>query len=159
VHESLRAYLKREVPPERVWQALEAAMLGNNESARVSASRVLMDALAEPDRTKDEEAQTRRANAWALQRLSKLLDDRARSYEVREVRLAMDELAAELDLAAERESPDLIAREPNPEQVAVMFVALEERGLVAPISRVEKLAEQKAQERLAALREEHGIPA
>jgi hypothetical protein len=48
VHESLRSYLKREVPPERVWQALEAAMLGNNESARVSASRVLMDALAEP---------------------------------------------------------------------------------------------------------------
>jgi hypothetical protein len=36
------------VPPERVWAALEAAMLGSNESARVAASKVLMDALAEP---------------------------------------------------------------------------------------------------------------
>ena len=48
VHESLRVYLRREVPPERVWHALEAAMLGSNESARVSASKVLMDALADP---------------------------------------------------------------------------------------------------------------
>lgn len=55
VHESLRSYLKREVPPERVWQALEAAMLGNNESARVSASRVLMDALHEPERDSGED--------------------------------------------------------------------------------------------------------
>jgi hypothetical protein len=47
VHEGLREYLKREVPPERVWHALEAAMLGSNESARVAASRVLMDALHE----------------------------------------------------------------------------------------------------------------
>src|SRR5688500_13692573 len=49
VHESLRDYLKREVPPERVWRALELAMEGQNESARVSASRVLMDALHEPE--------------------------------------------------------------------------------------------------------------
>ena len=48
VHESLRTYLQREVPLERVWRALEAAMLGSNESARVAASKVLMDALAEP---------------------------------------------------------------------------------------------------------------
>jgi hypothetical protein len=84
-----------------------------------------------------------------------LLADRARSYEVREVRLAMGELAAELELAAAHESPDLIAREPNPEQVAVIFEALEEMGLVAPISRIEELAEQKAQERLTALKAEH----
>lgn len=47
VHPGLRAYLRAEVPPERVWQALEAAMLGSNESARVSASKVLIDALSE----------------------------------------------------------------------------------------------------------------
>jgi hypothetical protein len=47
VHEGLRAFLQREVPPERVWQALEAAMLGSNEAARVSASKVLIDALSE----------------------------------------------------------------------------------------------------------------
>jgi hypothetical protein len=65
VHESLRSYLKREVPPERVWQALEAAMLGNNESARVSASRVLMDALAEPEQDKSERARADRQRAVA----------------------------------------------------------------------------------------------
>ena len=47
VHEGLRSYLQREVPPERVWRALEAAMLGSNEAARVSASKVLIDALSE----------------------------------------------------------------------------------------------------------------
>lgn len=47
IHEGLRAYLQREVPPERVWRALEAAMLGSNEAARVSASKVLIDALSE----------------------------------------------------------------------------------------------------------------
>jgi murein L,D-transpeptidase YcbB/YkuD len=50
VHESLRAYLKREVAPAEVWAALKLAMEGQNESARVAASRVLMDALAEPQR-------------------------------------------------------------------------------------------------------------
>jgi hypothetical protein len=48
VHEGLRSYLKREVSPAEVWDALKLAMTGANESARVQASRVLMDALAEP---------------------------------------------------------------------------------------------------------------
>src|SRR6266545_3986546 len=47
LNEGLRSYLRREVPPERVWQALEAAMTGENQSAKVAASRVLMDALVE----------------------------------------------------------------------------------------------------------------
>jgi hypothetical protein len=48
VHEGLRSYLKREVSPAEVWAALQLALQGQNESARVQASRVLMDALAEP---------------------------------------------------------------------------------------------------------------
>jgi hypothetical protein len=50
VHPGLREYLRAEVHPERVWAALETAMTGANESARVSASKVLLDALAEPAR-------------------------------------------------------------------------------------------------------------
>jgi hypothetical protein len=50
VHEGLRAYLKREVSPAEVWGALQLALRGQNESARVQASRVLLDALAEPAR-------------------------------------------------------------------------------------------------------------
>jgi hypothetical protein len=48
VHEGLRSYLQREVSPSEVWAALKLAMEGQNESARVGASKVLMDALSEP---------------------------------------------------------------------------------------------------------------
>jgi hypothetical protein len=76
VHESLRDYLKREVPPERVWRALELAMEGQNESARVSASRVLMDALHEPEgRDRTKELETAAADARAY--LERKLRDRA----------------------------------------------------------------------------------
>jgi hypothetical protein len=98
VHESLRTYLRREVPPERVWQALEAAMLGNNESARVSASRVLMDALAEPEQDKDEQrkADFGRAGAEARQYLAEQLDRRAhvlKAADVQQVRSVLEEVA------------------------------------------------------------------
>jgi hypothetical protein len=35
IHEGLRAYLKREANPERVWEAIQRALEGQNESARV----------------------------------------------------------------------------------------------------------------------------
>jgi hypothetical protein len=44
---SLREYLRAEVPPAEVWRALKTALEGNSEAARVSASKVLMDALSE----------------------------------------------------------------------------------------------------------------
>ena len=53
VHESLRIYLKREVSPAEVWLALKAALEGQSEAARVSASKVLLDALHEPEREKE----------------------------------------------------------------------------------------------------------
>jgi hypothetical protein len=46
VHPELGAYMLAEVHPERIWNALEMAMTGQNESARVQASRVVMDALS-----------------------------------------------------------------------------------------------------------------
>jgi hypothetical protein len=45
-HPELGAYMLAEVHPERIWNALEMAMTGQNESARVQASRVVMDALS-----------------------------------------------------------------------------------------------------------------
>jgi hypothetical protein len=45
VHPSLREFLRREVPPSEVWAALKLALEGGSESARVSAARVLIDAL------------------------------------------------------------------------------------------------------------------
>jgi hypothetical protein len=44
-------------------------MLGNNESARVSASRVLMDALTEPEQDKTEQRKADFARAQAPRRV------------------------------------------------------------------------------------------
>jgi hypothetical protein len=159
VHESLRSYLKREVPPERVWQALEAAMLGNNESARVSASRVLMDALHEPEQDETEQRIRLRASAEAKARLSALLEAGA----------SIEDAWATLDAEAIDDHPDLILGDVSAERCAEILAGLAEVGLIAPRSEVarellatelvQERAEQLAQERLKALREEHGIPA
>jgi hypothetical protein len=126
-------------------------MLGNNESARVSASRVLMDALAEPERDKDEdrEADMQRANARAKARLAELLASGARPTEATE----------RLDAEAVAAHPEVVVGDISPERAAATLAGLEEVGLIAPVSRVKDLAEERAAELLRALREEHGIPA
>ena len=70
---SLREYLLENVEPARVWQAIERALDGSSESARVSAAKVLLDALAEPQQERDHEA----AVAGARERLAHLIDRRA----------------------------------------------------------------------------------
>ena len=106
VHEGLRDYLKREVPPERIWQALEAALLGQNESARVSASRVLIDALHEPQQFEERDfrakiaAETKAHAADAREKILRLIESRSDAI-VRAViaeferQLEDDELAAD----------------------------------------------------------------
>lgn len=53
VPQSLREYLRAEVPPREVWAALKAALEGSSEAARVSAARVLLDALHEQQNEQD----------------------------------------------------------------------------------------------------------
>ena len=53
---SLRAYLRENVSPQAVWAAITAALEGNSEAARVSASKLLIDSLHEPEREKEREA-------------------------------------------------------------------------------------------------------
>jgi hypothetical protein len=81
-NETLREYLRREVPPERVWSALEAAMQGKNESARVAAVKVLAQELYEPEQQDDQVARWRaesEANASQYRRkLYELIERRAR---------------------------------------------------------------------------------
>jgi hypothetical protein len=86
--------LKREVSPAEVWGALKLAMEGQNESARVGASRVLMDALAEP-RDGCPECEARRAEAPDIEaRLVELLA-RSEPERKRTVRAVVhEELAA-----------------------------------------------------------------
>jgi hypothetical protein len=71
-HSFLRSYLKREVDPARVWEAIERALEGQNESARVSASKLLFDALYEPSSDTWPVCTEREANAEQVQ--AKLID-------------------------------------------------------------------------------------
>jgi len=79
LNEGLRSYLRREVPPERVWQALEAAMTGENQSAKVAASRVLMDALVEEHEELDRTRELHRMAPFVRARLDKLIEREAKA--------------------------------------------------------------------------------
>jgi hypothetical protein len=157
VHQNLRQYLREHVEPAEVWAALKLAMEGQNESARVAASRVLMDALHEPHQDEDRTQQAARAGAAAKERLAHLLNRRARLHEQRQVRDALDELAAELNREAVDEHPDLIVGDVSSERARAILEGLEEVGLIVPRGRLEEMAETRALELLAAMKQEHGI--
>ena len=162
IHESLRSYLKREVPPERVWQALEAAMLGNNESARVSASRVLMDALHEPEQQENRARERAIAAAETRQHLANELARRAAHIEERRMRDLIGELSVWLQDEAVDLHPDVsgpVVGQTTPEAAEAIFRGLEEVGLLVRASKVDEMVEKRALELLEALKQEHGIPA
>jgi hypothetical protein len=109
-----------------------------------------MDALAEPeqDKTEQRQADRQRANAEAKARLSALLEAGA----------SIEDAAKTLDAESIADHPDLILGDVSTERCAEIFAGLEEVGLIVSGARVEELAERRAQERLAALKAEHGIP-
>lgn len=163
VHEGLRDYLKREVSPAEVWAALKLAMEGQNESARVSASRVLMDALAEPQERGDgcpRCAETRAELPKHAERFSRLIEDRVariRMQRLADPLSALEELAAELSAEAVQNHSDLVVGDVRPERVAAFFEQLEELGLIRRGSKAftdEKAALKQDREDLAREREE-----
>jgi hypothetical protein len=174
VHQNLREYLRENVEPAEVWAALKLAMEGQNESARVAASRVLLDALHEPH-VKEDQGQRQAEAAGAREKLARLLEARAsRTSRGRELRDVLYELADEMREEAVAEHPDLVSGEFSvgeltPERWERFLEGLAEVGLVAPRSEVARellatevvheRAEQLAQERLKVLKSEHGIPA
>lgn len=154
VHESLRDYLKREVPPARVWEALETAMGGNNESARVAASRVLIDALHEPA---DAKGEAERVGAEARARLQVLLERQSASLD----KAGESELAAQFRRAAADLWPEgeelpggVVVADVSPEKATAILEGLVECGLLVPGHEVERRAEERAQELARSLREE-----
>jgi hypothetical protein len=50
---SLRDFLRENVEPAAVWAAITAALEGSSEAARVSASKLLIDSLHEPERERE----------------------------------------------------------------------------------------------------------
>ncbi len=56
MHPVLRDYLLENVAPSEVWEALQLALRGSNESARVSAARLLLDALHQEQKEKQHDA-------------------------------------------------------------------------------------------------------
>jgi general stress protein YciG len=183
-HEGLREYLKREVPPERVWRALELAMEGQNESARVAASRVLMDALAEPAGADGRAHQADAAAARAkLDQLIERYVAEALGVGTTNPRVLPRDpkgdspigktIARAVAKAREGQEAELVALieeilvkvrnglklvDPlDAEAARTVLEGLAEIGLYVPRGKVEERAEEIAQARLHALKAEHGL--
>jgi hypothetical protein len=171
--ESLRQYLRDGLDHETIKTAIERSLSGDNESARVACVKFLADLeLYRKDGDQDEQrkADFARAGAEARQYLAEQLDRRARvlkAADVQQVRDVLEEVADEMRAAAVDQHPDLIGGyrigshvgDVSAEECERIFEGLEEAGLIVRAGRVEALAEEIAQERLRALREEHGVPA
>jgi hypothetical protein len=157
---SLREEL-RKLDPSIVRGAIEQALSGSNESARVSAVKLLadIDAFGRNGDKEDWERERAKATAEAAERFTRLIEQRARAHQHGQVRDALDELAAVLSREAVDAHPDLIVGDVGSERAEAILEQLEELGLLVRPSRVEELAEKRAHELLTALRAEHGIPA
>jgi hypothetical protein len=159
--QSLREFLGDSLDHETIKRAVEQALAGGNESARVACIKFLSDLeLYKADGDKEDRAHERAiAGAQAREHLARELEKRARAHEHWKVRDALDELAAWLEVEAVDAHPDLIVGDVSAERCEAILHGLKERGLIVGRDKVEELAEQKAQARLQALRAEHGIPA
>jgi hypothetical protein len=171
--QSLREFLRDGLDHETIKTAIERSLSGDNESARVACVKFLADLeLYRKDGDQDEQrkADFARAGAEARQYLAEQLDRRARvlkAADVQQVRDVLEEVADEMRAAAVDQHPDLIGGyrigshvgDVSAEECERIFEGLEEAGLIVRAGRVEALAEEIAQERLRALREEHGVPA
>lgn len=158
--ESLRQHLRDTLDHETIKAAIERALAGGNESARVAAVKFLADLeLYRKDGGKDDwERERAIVTAEAAERFNRLIQQRAAAHEQRQVRDALGELAAELRREAVEEHPDLTNVVVDEMQAQEILEALEEVGLVVRRGTLEEMAEEMAQERLAALKAEHGIP-
>jgi hypothetical protein len=74
-----------------------------------------------------------------------------------EVRELLEEVAGTLHDEAVEQHPDLRVSAISDERVRASLEHLVEMGLIVPRGRVEALAEELAQERLRALRQEHSV--
>jgi len=131
VPESLRDEL-RNLDPKVVRAAIEETLAGDNQSAKVSAVKLLADVDAfSRDGGKEDRARERaKAGAEAREHLARELAKRARHHEHEQVRDALDELAAELERRAVDEHPDLIVGDVSSERAAAVLAQMEEQGLI-----------------------------
>jgi hypothetical protein len=158
---SLREFLRDGLDHETIKTAIERALAGGNESARVAAVKFLAD-LELYKKGGDEEDRAReiaKANAEAAARFDELIARKARAHERGQVRDALDELAEWLRGQAVDAHPDLIVGAVSPERCEAVLEGLEQVGLLVRPSKVEELAEARALELLQAMKAEHGIPA
>src|SRR5512132_4002679 len=96
---NLRDYLRQAVSPAEVWVAIKAALEGNSEAARVSASKLLIDSLAEPAHERKQENWVREA-AEAFDRKFAARLERQRQIDLRGLR--DDSVPAPLRVELER---------------------------------------------------------
>jgi hypothetical protein len=187
---SLRDEL-RNLDPTVVRAAIEQTLAGGNESARVSAVKLLadVDAFRKDDavcprcaRFTDAEAKAASAKLDMLlsTQITRVLqgelggkgDNDNDAPMTRMVRAAVrrgiagheQELAVAVEAAVGRVLDQIagglvVNNDVDPERAAGILAALEESGLLVRSCRVEELVEERTQQRLAAMKQEHGIPA
>jgi len=148
--ESLKTYLRREVPPREVWAALKTAMEGSNQAAAVSAARVLLAALEEPEREEQRGAEAK-ANAERFEQLVRAQAIRARRagsglVEAEKLWQAARELWHEA--GGETAGGALVTQDVSAAEAVATLEGLEQMGLIRrPLSAGERdeLAEKDAE--------------
>jgi hypothetical protein len=188
--QSLRQHLRETLDHETIKAAIERALAGGNESARVAAVKFLAD--LELYRKDDSDgcprcakltaaasAESReRINEWIARLVEhavraevvgEMENEQNSSQATRLVRAAVrkglfgheEELEAAVEAAFGRVIDSLsggfVPGDVSAADAERTLRALEERGLLVRPSRVEELAEERAQARLQALRAEHGL--
>ncbi|MGH3079632.1 MAG: hypothetical protein ACRDNH_00655 [Gaiellaceae bacterium] len=96
---NLRDFLRANVAPAEVWRAIQAALEGSSEAARVSASILLIDALHQPELEREQASQLRAAAEEFTRRLADRVE---RQRQIRLEGLRDDGEKDELDLELDR---------------------------------------------------------
>jgi hypothetical protein len=180
--ESLREALRDGLDHDLVVAAVKQSLVGGSESARVAAVKFLAD--LELYRKDEKDEPTHQAEIAAASRKLDALIERYVYDAVREsdagvardseyhspmtrliagaVARAREGQGAELDARIEKIFADVanglqLVGDASAEPAEQILGGLEEAGLLVRRHKVEEMAEQRAQERLAALKAEHGL--
>jgi hypothetical protein len=159
--------LRREVDPAELWSALKAALQSENQTAKVSAARVLLQELYEP--TKEKEPQHQAEIAAASRKLDQLIetyvyeavresdagvtrDPKQHSHTTRVIARAVeraregreDELEGEVGRILTSVANGLKLQDAtSSERAEAILQGLEETGLLVPRGKVEELIAQR----------------
>jgi hypothetical protein len=131
--ESLRGHLRAKLDHNTVVEAIERALAGGSESARVAAVRFLADLKLY--RQEDREQESGAEAVHYRERLAQLIAERAsRAHQAGQTELAQgfEQAARELWVEAGATTTDAIEGDFDPERCRATLKGLADRGLIRP---------------------------